>query len=244
MTELKLLGDICDFTYGKALRADHRSSGRVPVFGSNGIVGWHNQPITAGSTIIIGRKGSIGKVAWSDVSCYPIDTTYFIDRTKVECDLRWLYYALRALDLSNLDRSTAVPGLNREDAYEKSVRFPSVPEQQKLAKLMDSADRGMLLRSYGCELSDALLEEVFLETVCMESYPLKQVTDLLQDRRDAIRTGPFGSQLLHSEFTDSGIAVLGIDNVVIIDSSGQSGALSLQRSSTFSNVTRYMPEMF
>ena len=59
MTELKLLGDICDFTYGKALRADHRSSGRVPVFGSNGIVGWHNQPITAGSTIIIGRKGSI-----------------------------------------------------------------------------------------------------------------------------------------------------------------------------------------
>lgn len=40
------------------------------------------------------------------------------------------------------------------------------------------------------------------------------VEDLLADGKDAIRTGPFGSQLLKEEFTESGVPVLGIDNVV------------------------------
>ncbi|MHC5732570.1 MAG: restriction endonuclease subunit S domain-containing protein, partial [Nostoc sp.] len=85
----------------------------MPVFGSNGIIGQHNEAITDGSTIVIGRKGSLGEVNFSNVSCWPIDTTYYIDKSATDTDLKWLAYQLSGLGLTKLNKAAAVPGLNR-----------------------------------------------------------------------------------------------------------------------------------
>lgn len=163
MSDLVPLGEIYEFSYGKGLRQDRRCSGDVPVFGSNGIVGWHNQAITSGPTIVIGRKGSIGKVSWSDRPCYPIDTTYFVDRTTRPCDLKWLYFALLAIDLTTLDKSSAVPGLNRDDAYEQFVDWPPLPEQRRIAALLDHANGLLTTRRYALELSATVRSSAFVD---------------------------------------------------------------------------------
>lgn len=163
IVEFVELGDVCDFTYGDSLREDRRHVGKVPVYGSNGIVGWHDEAITHGATIIIGRKGSIGEVNFSTIACFPIDTTYYIETTKKPCDLRWLYYTLIALDLTKLNKSAAVPGLNRDDAYEKKIPFPSLPEQRRIAALLDKADRLRRTRRYAQQLSDTFLQAVFVQ---------------------------------------------------------------------------------
>jgi type I restriction enzyme S subunit len=157
------LGEVCDFIYGDSLKETDRKGGSVPVYGSNGIVGWHDKAITRGETIIVGRKGSIGEVHFSKISCWAIDTTYYIDKTKVPCDFTWLYYTLKALDLTRLNKSAAVPGLNRDDAYEQKIPLPPLAEQKRIASLLARADRLRQLRRAANALADSLLQSVFLE---------------------------------------------------------------------------------
>lgn len=53
------------FMYGDALASDTREDGDVPVFGSNGPVGCHVRANTVAPVLVIGRKGSFGKVNYT-----------------------------------------------------------------------------------------------------------------------------------------------------------------------------------
>jgi len=157
------LVEVCEFKYGDSLREDQRRGGDFPVYGSNGLIGWHDRAITKGPTIIIGRKGSLGEVHYSEKPCWPIDTTYYIDEFKKPTDISWFYYLLRELELTKLNKSAAVPGLNRNDAYEIEISFPPLPEQKRIAAILEKADRLRRLRRYARKLSDSFLQSVFLE---------------------------------------------------------------------------------
>lgn len=99
------LGKIVCFEYGKPLPEKDRIDGPFPVFGSNGIVGKHVESYVEGPGIIVGRKGTAGSVLWSDKNFWPIDTTYFI-KSLSHSDLKYLYYLLISLNLSQLSSTT------------------------------------------------------------------------------------------------------------------------------------------
>ena len=135
----EFLGEICRFEYGKSLPDKDRAPGTVLVFGSNGVIGNHSQSYTLGETIVIGRKGSIGEIILVSDSCWPIDTTYYIDRTCTDCDLAWISFVLKSLKLGGLNKGTGVPGLNREDAYKQRIELPSsIEEQRQIAEKLNA----------------------------------------------------------------------------------------------------------
>jgi type I restriction enzyme S subunit len=115
------LGDAIDLAYGKALKADDRKPGNFPVYGSGGIVGVHNEFYVKGPGIIVGRKGNVGTVFWSDEDFYPIDTVFFV---KTKLPLHYVYYNL-LISQSFLNSDAAVPGLNRNQACLNPFIFPS-----------------------------------------------------------------------------------------------------------------------
>ena len=73
------LGDILELAYGRALKAqDRRHDGAVPVYGSRGEVGRHDEELTRGPGIVVGRKGNPGTVIWVPTNFFAIDTTFYV----------------------------------------------------------------------------------------------------------------------------------------------------------------------
>ncbi|MGW7112374.1 restriction endonuclease subunit S [Streptomyces xanthophaeus] len=89
--------------------------------------------------IIVGRKGSYGAIHWMPEGCFAIDTAYFIDGRSTSADLRWLFYALQAVDLRGVSQDVGVPGLSREAAHEVLLpRVPSREEQLRISGFLDA----------------------------------------------------------------------------------------------------------
>ncbi|HEY0637610.1 MAG TPA: restriction endonuclease subunit S [Pseudonocardiaceae bacterium] len=130
------LGDVATLEYGAALPATIRFGDEFPVFGSNGEVGRHSAALIKGPGIIVGRKGTVGALAWSRHDFWPIDTAYYVKVAR-NFDLRWFYWALSQLGLRRLDSSTGVPGLNRNDVYRLAFKVPPIIEQRQIAAILD-----------------------------------------------------------------------------------------------------------
>ena len=99
------------------------------------------------------------------------------------------------------------------------IPVPPLAEQERLVKLLDEADELRKLRTQAdhrtANLISALFHDMFgPDAPGSATWQTATVAELAAAQEGSIRTGPFGSDLRHSEFVEEGVPVLGIDNVV------------------------------
>jgi len=146
--------------------------------------------------------------------------TYVIEsKDKEKLDVRYLYYflSLYVERLRDLSIGGVIKYIKLENLTDAQIPLPKLEEQKRIVSTLDKADRLRTLRRTAHDLGESLLQSVFLEMFYYTDSKWEQslVEDLAKKKNNAIRTGPFGSQLLHSEFTETGdVLVLGIDNAV------------------------------
>lgn len=203
---------IAHFAYGDSLADANRVDGQVPVYGSNGIVGQHDEANTLAPALIVGRKGSFGKVQYSDVPAFAIDTTFFVDSAQCQANLRWLYYALGTLGLDSLSEDVGVPGLSREKAYEQRLPLPPIDQQRAIADYLDAEtaridaliEKKRALMDGFHEREQAQIAELLAAAEgCSRTIRLGQVLDRLIDYRGAT-----------PEKTSEGVPLLTASNIV------------------------------
>lgn len=102
------------------------------VYGSGGIVGSHDEALVPQPGLIVGRKGNVGSVYWSDRGFFPFDTVYHVKSQLPNC---FLFFLLRSMNFINND--AAVPGLNRSQAYSNQLRLPSMSLVENFAEIVD-----------------------------------------------------------------------------------------------------------
>jgi type I restriction enzyme S subunit len=129
------LGAVLELAYGKSLPKKSRKVGPYPVYGSNGVVGCHNEAAVQGPGIIIGRKGSCGEVHYCDCNFWPIDTTYYVV-LRENTNLRFFAYLLSSMGLKGMNSHSTIPGLNRERVYHLSISLPPLAERKKITAVL------------------------------------------------------------------------------------------------------------
>jgi len=131
--EEKCVRDILELSYGKSMPAKKRIAGEIPVYGSGGITGAHNEALVKKPTIIVGRKGTVGSLYWQPTPCFPIDTVFYV---KTDKSLVFCYYLLQTLGLNTMNTDAAVPGLNRDNAYRLPVMWANKPVRDAFDSLV------------------------------------------------------------------------------------------------------------
>ena len=130
------VASLLQFQYGKGMKASERlDEGPVPVFGSNGLVGYCETPLTEAPAIIVGRKGSAGALNLCDGPSWTTDVAYFVEAQNY-FDLRYLLIGLQTLNLGSLGKGVK-PGLSRADVYDLPLSVPPLAEQHRIVAKVD-----------------------------------------------------------------------------------------------------------
>lgn len=134
------LGEVFKLKSGNSLSNAKIVSGDCPVYGGNGIIGFHNTSMVAEPTIVIGRVGTSGIVhitkpnSWiTDNALYPVE--YF-----QEINQYFLSVLLRTLKLETYAQKTAQPSISQTTIYRIPTLLPSLEEQTQIAELFQSIE--------------------------------------------------------------------------------------------------------
>ena len=155
------LGEFVRLQRGHDLTASEQQPGNVPIMGSAGPNGTHNEALAKGPGVVIGRSGaSAGRVHFSAVDYWPHNTCLYVTDF-LGNNPKFAYYLLQTIDLAAFNSGSAQPSLNRNFLYSIPLRVPQREEQDGIVDVLESLDdRITLLRETNATL-EAIAQALF-----------------------------------------------------------------------------------
>lgn len=221
---IKKLGDLVQFldNMRRPVTEADRNPGPYPYYGANGQQGVIDSYLFDEPLVLLAEDGGHFDSPERGIA-YRISGKTWVNnhahvlRPRPGVSIDYLCRALENYDVKPWVTGTTRGKLTKAGASEIEVPFPSLPEQRRIAAILDKADALRARRREAIAKLDQLLQSVFLDmfgdpVTNPKGWPEGSI-EIVAATRDAVRCGPFGTQLKVDELVSDGVPLWGIENV-------------------------------
>ena len=152
------LSDFVTVKYGK----DHKklANGKIPVYGSGGIMRYAERPIYTRESVLIPRKGTLNNVIYVSEPFWSVDTMFYTEMLRPNV-AKFIYHFISGKDLASLNAGSAVPSMTTDILNKMELSIPDDDSlsifEETVAPMYKSMDGNRKQSKKLAEMRDALL---------------------------------------------------------------------------------------
>ena len=209
--ERKTVGDLVTLQRGYDLPESARKIGEIPIIGSAGITGYHNEAKTKGPCVTMGRSGnSIGKITYVKEDFWPHNACLYVKDFKNN-DIRFTYYLLNTIDFKGLNSGGAIPSLNRNLVYPTKINLPPISTQRRIASILSAYDDLKENNLKRIKLLEEKAQLHYKELIQEMSYYKTKREEYIKDCLAFYIGGGWGEEDYKEGFTEPAFVIRGTD---------------------------------
>ncbi len=141
------LSELATIKYGKNQSKVNCTSSEYPIYGTGGFMGYASKPLYDKPAVLIGRKGTIGRVKYVEHPFWTVDTLFYTEVNEQIVLPHFLYYAMSLIDLNKYNEGTTIPSLRTETLNRLELLIPNIEEQKKILSILESIDKKIEINS-------------------------------------------------------------------------------------------------
>lgn len=173
------IGEFITLQRGFDITRSQQQVGEVPVVSSGGISSYHNVAMAKAPGVVIGRKGTLGKVFYLDKDYWPHDTTLWVKDFKGNLP-RFVYYYLQTMNLVRHDVGSSNPTLNRNHVHPLSTFWPPLRAQVAIAGLLEALDDKVAVNERISCTADTLRSSLLYRDLALHGVNLTPLSSLAE----------------------------------------------------------------
>ena len=168
--EIKTIGEVCEIRSGRNQKEVENPSGKYPIYGSGGIMGYADDYLCEAGATIIGRKGSINNPIFVETQFWNVDTAFGFSPKETILP-KFLFYFCKGFNFQAMNKGTTIPSLVKTDLLQIRIPVPSIQVQQRIVDILDQEFAKIDALKATAEKSLQAAKDLFQATLKKELEP-------------------------------------------------------------------------